>query len=200
MSRPSSILFTSVRKEACDIADAALRVLAYKGDEDAERDAYTEAYIDFVANKYVDLQSARRYASIDYAARNDSASDLTDELKSKDKTELRACLAIMTSNQIREVVEECGRAHLFSRGPNGLSDPVKVKLSQRIASILAEQAADAAVSSASTRQPRFVRQAQIARLCSVAADLSPHALVVELKRLLADAEADLPSSKKARQE
>ena len=126
--------------------------------------------------------------------RNSDIDGLIGELKAKDGDALRGYLSILTGNQIRMVLRGCATVTRLQRGP----DPGKVALSQRISAILEAPAAAAAAAAAAP--PRFARQAQIAQLCSVAADLSPHALVVELKRLLADAEADLPSSKKARQE
>ena len=165
-------------------------------EEDAEINVYREAYITFLLRKNISREVATRYAHVDFRMRNSDIDGLIGELKAKDGDALRGYLSILTGNQIRMVLRGCAAVTRLQRGP----DPGKVALSQRIAAILEAPAAAPAAAAAAAAPPRFARQAQIAQLCSVAADLSPQALVVELKRLLADAEADLPSSKKARQE
>ena len=208
MSRPVASIPDALRQAAADEAEMASQSFldeisdaededANFQEEDAEINVYREAYITFLLRKNISREVATRYAHVDFRMRNSDIDGLIGELKAKDGDALRGYLSILTGNQIRMVLRGCAAVTRLQRGP----DPGKVALSQRIAAILEAPAAAApAAAAAVAAPPRFTRQAQIAQLCSVAADLSPHALVVELKRLLADAEADLPSSKKARQE
>ena len=174
MSRPSAKLRTAAQAAANNAVSAYIESCEPVDDEDVEEEydgereveIYNEVYCAHLVDAGVDADVANRYAIIDETLRRGIA-NLTLELRQSDTEELRGFLDILTGDQIRKVLADCARK------------PDNLKLATRIEAILAP---------ASTR---FARQAQIARLCSVAADLSPRALVVELKRLLADAEADL---------
>lgn len=174
-----------VRQIAMDTGERAFAVHHTK-------EAYVDAYVAYVTTRgYNTHGNGGLFALLDWTLRRGTVADLTALLMDEDvdDEELRMYITLMSKAQTQSVLD--GLSVMVA----GQASAARRRLHARISEILIARAMASSVAGPAPRHAlpaRYQRQTQLAQLCAIAANLAPAQLATQLRRILADVEADIP--------